>query len=276
MDKLYEKNINLIKNSNIIINDTFCKFFLRKDGRIIYKYYEIYNEYLCVLNDVKYYQLIYFPYLNDYSENRLIKKLLILNYVKKYDIKYIEYGNNEIIIFKEEYKDNVLNFLFIDHMIKYNINKLLQFIKLKNDILKTLIIDFIIYKFKYKKITNAKALIYIFFTSYTNQIIYEIYKKYDKNFNSFSNYNDLYIFLKNKGYVNKFYNKYAPIIISNYKNIYNKIVNDESNIQYKKNIINNIRNFNTIDLVELIDKNINDKLNKTYIKKKFIELCKKI
>jgi hypothetical protein len=274
MNILYEKNINLIKNSNIIINDTFCKYFLRKDGKIIYKYHDPYNEFLCVLNNIKYYQVIYFPNLNDYSEDRIIKKLLILNYAKKCNIKYIE-DSSKIIIFKENNKDIVINYLFIDYLIDNNTNKLLEFID-TSEIIKPLMLNFIIYKYIYKKITNNRVLIYIFFNSYTSLIIYEINKKYGKTFNSFSSYNDLYIFLKKKGYVNKFYDKYAPIIIKNYKNIYNKIVNDPLNIEYKKNMIKNIKNFNTIDLIDLIDKTVNDKLNKTYIKKKFIELSKKI
>jgi hypothetical protein len=291
MDELYKKNINLIKNSDIIINDTLCNYFLRKDGKFVYKSINKYNEYMCIINDKKYYKILSFPFLNDYTEDRIIKKLIILNYLKQNNIKYIKYTNNYIdtpdnyiIIFKDEYKDRALNHLFFDSFdfmdkknVKNNSPELIKYIYNNGDLLTNILtVDFMLYKYQFKEIKNNKVLVYVFYEYYINFIKEELYKKYGKTLNSFSNYNNLYIFLKEKGYVDKFYNDYAPVIIKNYKLFYKKLINDPLNEKYRKKILKNIKTFTNIDLLKLVDKHVTNKLNKTYIKNKFIELTQKI
>ena len=291
MNELYEKKINLIKNSNIIINNTSCEYFLSKNGKFIYRPINKYNEYICIINDIRYYGLIDFPFLNDYSEDKIITKLLILNYLNKNNFKYIKYtnnyinySNNYIVIFKEEYKDKALNYLFFESfkfMYQNNITdnspELIKYIYENGDILiNILTVEFMLYKYQFKEIKNNKVLVYVFYESYISFIKEEIHNKYGKTFNNFANYNELYIFLKEKGYVHKFYNKYAPIIIKNYRLFYRKLINDPLCEKYKKKISRNIKNLKDIDLLQLVDNNVSNKLNKTYIKNKFIELTQKI
>lgn len=284
MNELYKKKINLIKNSNIIINDTLCKYFLRKNGKIIYKPIDRYNEYICIINDIKYYQIIQFPFLYDYSEDKIIKKLIILNYLKQNNFKYIKYSNNSIIIFKDEYKNRVLNQLFYESFYYIDLNnvtdnspELFKHISEKGKVLiNVLTIEFMFYKYQFKEIKNNEVLVYIFYEDYIDYIKEEIYNKYNKTIHSFANYNDLYKFLKNKGYVDIFYNEYAPIIIKNYRLFYRKLINDPLYEKYKKKKSKTIEDFKNIDLLQLIYNGTSNRLNKTYIKNKFIELTQKI
>lgn len=284
MNELYAKKINLIKNSNIIINSTLCKYLLRKNGSFIHRSINKYNEYICIINNIEYYGFINFLFLDDFSEDNIIKKLIILNYLKKNNFKYIKYTNDYIIVFKEEYKDIALNFLFFESfkfIFQNNItDKSPELIKYMyetgNVLINILTIEFMLYKYQFREIKNNKVLIYVFYERYIDLIKKEIYNKYNRTLNSFANYNDLYKFLKTKGYVDIFYNEYAPIIIKNYKLFYRKLINDPLCEKYKKKISKTIQDFKNIDLLQLIYNGTSNRLNKTYIKNKFIELTQKI
>ena len=71
--------------------------------------------------------------------------------------------------------------------------------------------------------------------------------------NSFPNYNELYIFLKKKGYIKKYYDDYAKKIIINYVKFYKKLDTEKKLIKIKKTIQNKIKDFNKIDLSKYIN-----------------------
>jgi hypothetical protein len=261
---------------NFNIEKESCNFFLKKNGKIIKKYYYSnysYNDYLCISNNFKQVGLIQFPKLYGKNENEIIKKLLILNYVQKRDMKYIEIKKNidsdenkSIYCFNDENKDIALTIYFFQKYKYLNISTMI----------KSLTLSYILLKLVYNNLTNSKIFINIFYSTYLNNIKEEINKKFNKKLKDFSNFNNLYIFLKEKGYVDKFYNFYKPKVIKNYKKMYNELINNPKLIPFKKNKLKNIKNFRDIDLLELVDKYVNNNFNKIYIKNKFIELSQKI
>jgi hypothetical protein len=142
--------------------------------------------------------------------------------------------------------------------------------------IESLTLSYILLKLVFKHLTSSKIFINIFYSTYLNNIKEEINIKFNKKLTDFSNFNSLYIFLKEKGYVDKFYDFYKPNVIKNYKKIYNQLINNPKLIPFKKNKLKNIKNFKDIDLLKLVDKYVNNNFNKIYIKNKFIELSQKI
>lgn len=263
-------------NIDFNIKKESCNFFLKKNGKIIKEYYYsdyLYNNYLCISNNIKYVGIIQFPKLYGKNENEIIKKLLILNYIQKKDMKYIQIkknidddGNSSIYFFNDEHKDLALTIYFFQKSKYLNISTMI----------KSLTLSYILLKLVYNNLTNTKIFTNIFYSTYLNNIRKEIYTKFNKKLSDFSNFNNLYIFLKKKGYVDTFYNVYKPEILKNYKKIYDELINNPKLIPFKKNKLKNIKNFRDIDLLELVDKYVNNNFNKIYIKNRFIELSKKI
>ena len=122
---------------------------------------------------------------------------------------------------------------------------------------------------------NNKILIEIFYHDYLRILYKELYNKYNVIPSDFSNYQDIYLFLKKHGYVDKFYNIYSKIMIKNYTKYYNKIINDPNFEKFKNKKLKNLKNFSDLNILNLVDKYVNKKFNKKYIKNKFIEIVEK-
>jgi len=271
MDNFYKNDLNNLKFNFKKIN---CNFFLKENGKINYYNLHHLRIYLCLFNNnIKYIKSNYFfdLYNNDY----VIKSLLIISYIQKNsNLKYINSPyfsyiyNNSV----KNTEDNILNILFIQERIFKEKN--ISFINI-------LSFHFLMLKFQYNKTVSDKdLLIEIFYNNFIKDkfIINDIKKNYNKNILiDFANYHELYLFLKDKGYVKKFYNEYYDKILTNYNKMYNKyIINNKDELsKYKSKKIGSIKNFNSINLEDYIDKLINNNLDKDYIKYKFIELKKK-
>lgn len=269
---------------NNMNNKKFCSFALKKNG--IYKYkltYLIqYNKYICLINDkIRFHINNYiFPILLGFHEDEIIKELLIIKYIQKLNIKYINSKNEDknIFLFKDtpinrEILSNIMSAEYIENNKKKYPEK---YEYLLGNINKKLCYVFMVYKY-FTNDTNKNTLIDIFYSHYifTDFIKNELHKKYNKSLFDFENYNKLYLFLKEKGYVDKYYNYYAPLMIKNYKKIYSKLNDDNDLLKYKNTIPKQIKDFKDLDIFELIDKKVSNNFNKDYIKNKFIELCKK-
>lgn len=277
----YKKNINLINKSNFLIEQKFCYFPYKKNGKLIFlDLYKDTTDYLCLINNIDLFILRSPFQIIGIDENNIIKKLLLLHHIQKYsqDIKYIINSDNGSVytLFKNKNTKKIIDrhvFKYIYFNDKNKINKYFY-----NNKLKILSTHFMFIYNKKKNKNMQKILIEIFYTSYVKLIKDELLKKYNKNFNDFANYEELYIFLKQIGYVNKFYNNYAPKIINNYtkfNNHFEKLVNNKKYDNYRNQEINKIKNFNDFDLLELIDNYKNNMFDISYIKKKFIELTEK-
>lgn len=270
---------------DINIDTKLCNYYLTKNGKIIYLPLNNYKKFLCLMKKIKLINLMQFPYLYGKDENEILSKLEILIKMKNNNFKFLKYNlkddiykkNTLLFFFNDKTKnaeDIVLNLLFFEYL-RIN-NKLLNYFESDNQILNKLLIEFIILKKIYKKISNNKILIQIFYQHY-------IYSNEIKNFlidnkltlKNFKSYNDLYLFLKKNNFINIFYNIYAKYIIKNYKKIYNNIVLTNKCKIYKKKMKKYIENYDDINLFKIIDKYINNKFNKKIIKNKFIELLKK-
>ena len=132
------------------------------------------------------------------------------------------------------------------------------------------------YKSKYRNIKNNKVLIYLFFKIYIYIIEDELLKKFNIKLNDFPSYNILYKFLKKNEYVDKFYNLYGPMIISNSKKINSYIISHSDLLKFKNRTKLKIYDFKNLDLLVLINNKIYQNFNKTYIKNKFLELSQKL
>lgn len=266
----------------IYLNKNFCSYQLKKNGTFKYQvtYLNQYNKYICLINDkiIFYLDKFNFPILLGIHEDEIIKELLIIKQIKNADIKYINIKNKDknILLFKDTpiIKENLLNVLSLIHIYlnKYKYPEKYEYFF--GNIEKDLCSQFILTKY-FNNDTNKNILIVIFYDYFIFLIQPELHKKYNKILSDFENYNKLYLFLKENGYVDKYYNYYSPIMIKNYKKFYSKLDKDTDLLKYKNKMVKNIKDFKSIDIFELIDKKVSDNFNKDYIKNKFIELCKK-
>jgi len=75
---------NIFNNKSfLLVNPNNCNYTLKKNGKIIYIQYLFYYEYLCILNKINFLSILFFPALESRNENDIIKKLIILNKIKK-------------------------------------------------------------------------------------------------------------------------------------------------------------------------------------------------
>ena len=288
---IYKKKIKTFENNE-------CYNYLQKNGKIKY-FRDInyrYKRYLCILKNILKFDGFVLSLVGK-NEDDIVENLILLNYLRKKNLKYyiLKKKDDIIFVFKEKNKDFFLNILFFLELLdnnKFNIENiqninninLINVKKISNknkllDLLRLLSIEFLLYKSKYINITNQEVLIYLFYKIYILIIEKELKKKFNLTLHNFENYHFLYIFLKEKGYVDIFYNNYGPIIINNQKNIYKYILNHPNLQKFKIKFENNkslIKNFSEIDLNYLIDKKMYQNFNKDYIKNKFMKLTKKI
>lgn len=255
----------------------YCKYFLKKNGKYLYfPINNFYSNYLCILNKITIAYPVSFPNLYyAKNENDIINKLLIFNYIKKNNIKYIKLNNNFIYLFNNNIENSIeigINLLFLAHITSID-KKLYDYFY--GNIVKTLTTCFMISRIRTRFVSDKKILINIFYEFYISsyQFKNELEKKYNKTIRDFENYNKLYIFLKKTGFIDRFYNNYALKIIKNYKKFYNKILEDDRLKKYKIKKQKEIKNFD-IDLLEIIDTHINNNFDKKYIRNKFIELTR--
>jgi hypothetical protein len=84
-------------------------------------------------------------------------------------------------------------------------------------------------KIRYPAISDNTLYAQLFFAYYVQSLIDEIEKKYGIDLTlDFSNFNELYIFLKKKGYVNKYY-KEIIYKVKDYLKIIDKKLKDDKN-----------------------------------------------
>lgn len=272
----------------IFLNNTYdknvCSCELKKNGFYKYKitYLNNFNKYICLIND----KIIFlvnnfnFPSFIGINEDEIIKQLLIIKYIQKSNIKYINTKNkfNNILIFKDTIinREVLVNIMSLFYIYKNKEKYPEKYKYFFGNIKKDLCYSFMINKY-FTNDTNKNILIGIFYNEYifTDFIKNELHKKYNKSLFDFDNYNQLYLFLKEKEYVDKYYNYYAPLMIKNYKKIYLKLNDDNDLLKYKNTLLKQIKDFEDLDMFELIDKKVSNNFNKDYIKNKFIELCKK-
>ena len=259
---------------NFYLNKTYCNFYLKKNGKMKYLPLYNYNKYLCITKKIQGAILIHFPDLYSKNEDEILKKILILDYCKKFNLKYFRTTNNKMYLFNDDIKgmkDITINILFLQYITNINSNAYNFFYK---NIEKLLITSFMINRLHANLISDQNILINIFYEIYIFEIESEIIEKFNKSIKDFANYHQLYSFLKEKGYVKKYYNEYAHNMIHNYNKFYKKLLSYKELSKFKLENEKDIKDFKNIDLIQIIDKYVNNRFNKTYIKNKFIEITK--
>ena len=118
-----------------------------------------------------------------------------------------------------------------------NINKLVEYIYIKrfihdsksNNVIKKMAEIYKMSKLRYPTISDSTLYSQLFFAYYVQSLVDEIEKKYGIDLTlDFSNFNELYIFLKKKGYVNKYY-KEIIYQVKDYLKIIDKKLKDDKN-----------------------------------------------
>jgi hypothetical protein len=278
-----DSNKKLLNYLNVHYNKKYCSGQFKKNGKFKYIPFlknnnDYFNKFFCIANKRIYSNQILFPYLYDITEDNIVNKLLIIDYIQKnYNLKYF-YLNKDVIELYNNDNKYIENKILIYYFVKYAFKNDKNFLNsITNSMIKRLSLSFLYAKLiSSYKIKNESIFISLFYYKYIKEIEYEIYKKYNLRINKdFPNYNALYLFLKEKGYVAKFYNIIVKKINKTYKKIYKKILNHPLFNNYLKEQKKEIKLFSEINILKLIDDNLEPKFNKKYIKNKFIKLSKK-
>jgi len=218
-------------------------FFLKKNGKFkfypdsMYKFILL----LCVLNN----NILFYNYINNIeifgkNNKEIVEKKKILKKAMKYKLLVykIENKNNKFYyLFKEENIDDFIKLLYIDEKIKTILKK--------RDTTKVIyILYFIKYKLTYKNYSNTDIFTLLFFFVFVKFKLLFLKNKYSKTERDFSNYHELYLFLKNIELVDLFYKGFKPYILDNYKKIYKEIMIEKEFEVFKKKELQNIEPYN--------------------------------
>ena len=242
----------------MIMDSKLCSFYLKKNGSMKFKPDSFIN-YKCLENNyLNFFFYINLPNILGKNINETLHKLSVLKRIQKQNFKTLEFGK-KIYIFKEEKTDIVLKILYLN-----SINRNSNFFF--GNIYNALTTYFLCIRFNYIKMKNSELLIIIFYVHYIN-----ILKENDNlNLNNFSNYRELYKYLKKTGKVDKFYTDYKTYILKNYKIFYKKLLQMKGLKKFINIYKPLIRNFNELDLTKVINIEIHNKQNKKLIKNKYI------
>jgi hypothetical protein len=228
----------------------YCNYYLKKNGKLNYSPFYKFSVLWCLLNDKIYFHTLNYNDIFSVKNNdKIIKILLILLYLKNKKFKYIQYNKDNITLLKS---NNINKLLFCNYLSKLyendnNINYL-----------------FAIYRTMLSKdIKNKNILVRIFYQNFINS---SKLKDLKIDLSKIANYHELYLVLKKKKIVDYYYKKIAQEMIIFYKKIYFFI----NNIENKK-----YNNFKDIDVFKLVNKYIKNKSDNKYIKDNLIKLSKK-
>lgn len=200
------------------------------------------NNYNCLLEN----KALFYEESNvDYEDDKKTQQNILTYFHGDFD-----YSKKIILILLklEKLKFNITFFKGIYIFKTKNIKNLSKYIYLKRfvydpkstDVIKKMAIVYKMSKIRYPKINDNSLYVQLFFSYYVQSLINEIELKFGVDLTlDFSNFNELYLFLKKKKYVSKFY----------------------------KEIINEIK-----ECVKLVNKNLRD--NKSKIKNLEIKIIR--
>ncbi len=299
MKKNLKKNMkNAIKKINIQpllkIGKNDCKPFIDKEGEIIRSSKKIdrnYKNLICIMKGKIKFTDINFPYLYG-NENLILKKLLIIKKAQEENLKYFykpirntinkdDYPDNSIFVFYDENLEKALYMEFLPYI--KNIDELFyrEFYPKDETKEENLIKYFATLGMKYKlsflKISDEELLSLLFYHKYIFFIQKELIKKYGHSLKDFQNYHQLYLYLKSKGYIKLFFNKYGPKIIKLIPDYIKKIKNHSMfNIFVEDIRKKEVKNFKDLSIFDLIDEYVPDYIDKKILWQNYNNLIKKI
>ena len=259
---------------------------IKKDGtfeyQISFQEKNIYEVNCLLKNKILFYKnIILINYKNNYkkiyiniNQDSYIKGAIQIYFLSKLKYKIIsyKYGNEQestyYYFYRDENYNDILKYIYV---LKYINEQDFEnnYSKNMNVFIKYMAIQYYLCKLKFKNnVTNTDFFIAIFFRFYILALKDEIVKKYGINVVlDFSNYHNIYLFLKEKNYVSIFYKKIKKEIIQEY-NKFKIFMKDKENIilnevskMIRVNDLNSNINLKKLNLTEnnitKIKKNIN-------------------
>jgi hypothetical protein len=220
------------KKSLFQMGKSECAFEIEKKGKIrrVKKNLDIqYKRLLCVITKNKHFDAMYFPNLYGDIE-QMMNKIDIIKKAQEDDIQYIIIRKKDK---NSDFKDSYIAILRKEYLKEYCISTYaFQFAKKKDkelwnemyatfgnrkptedEVCRYLGAQSIQIKLHSNQISKQDILIRCFYNSYIKYLNTELIEKYGIGIKNFHNYEQLYDFLDEKGYISYFYNKMGPQIL---------------------------------------------------------------
>jgi hypothetical protein len=264
------------KNKKKIYNFYLSKIGIYRKNNYLYRheicFYGVLNKYY-IYYDILFPNLIKYSKINTDNINNINLNILSLyEYAKNKDIYYITSKVNKqykYFFIKNNQENCIIRFFYAYIYRKKIID--LNFFKDKKILFTFNYIVLILFFYK-ENINNNEIFTILFYNFYIKVIKDEIKYFYDKDYDNIINYKELYLFLKEKGYVNEYYNVIVPYVKQNYKKIFKKILSDPEYIPFKNKMLKKIKPYDKIDINKIIDSYYKNKDENINIKKKLKEL----
>ncbi len=267
-----------------------CKYYIKKDGDIRKFKKNIgtrYQSLLCLINNQIRFDKTEFPYFYG-NEERVLKKLLIIHKLQQQkDIKYLIIEENK----KSDFPDDTIMILREKYLKEYCISTFLPYYASKNDkefynmffgdtdseegFIRTLTANSIQLKLYSIKISNQEFLTRIFYGLYVKYYLNkELIQKYGKDLKDFHNYHELYLFLKKKGYVKKFYKVYGSQILHLMPRFISFIQNHPDFDKYMIQTERKLKDFNKVSIPKLLNQFLPKNMDKEKIYLEYLKMIK--
>lgn len=267
-----------------------CKYYIKKDGNIRKFKKNIgtkYQHLLCLLKNKSKFDRITFPYLYG-NEDRVLKKLVIIHQLQQHkDIKYLIVQDKK----NSDFPDFTMMILREKYLKEYCISNFLYEYARKNDkefynmffgdteseegLIRTITANSIQFKLYLTTISNQELLIRIFYALYVKYYLNkDLIQKYGKDLKDFHNYHELYIFLRKKGYVKKFYQVYGPQILRLIPRFISFIENHPDFDKYMIQTKRKMKNFNKLSVPKLLNQFLPKMMDKDKIYLDYLKLVR--
>ena len=198
------------------------------------------NNYNCLLeNQSIFYEESNIDYENDkktqqnvltyFQSNFEHSKKIILILIKLEKLKYNITFYKGIYIYKKKNLKNLSKYIYIKRFL---------YDPKSSDVIRKISIVYRMSKIKFPKINDKSLFIQLFFSYYVQSLIHEVELKFGIDLTlDFNNFHELYLFLKKKGYVNKYYKEEIIKIKESLKIIDKKLIEDKEKIKLLENQI---------------------------------------
>ncbi len=221
-----------------------CKYILKKNGKFKF-FFKNFDGFLCFTNNIYYTLNLNKNIIFNRDEKERKKKYDILKKIQN-DNNYFIYKNDDINILFNRTISNIYDILFMTMFLTEKKRYLNYFSKkyINNELIRIMIYYYLNYRNNYNKkyINDNDIFIKIFYNKY----IYII--DIDRNIKEFTNFHELYKYLKNEGFVDHYYDSIVPKVKIEYKKIYKKIILDKLYFKFKQNEMKKIIPFKELDL----------------------------
>lgn len=232
MNNKYKCELSLLPNLEGIKKDGKFKFYLSYKEKLL-------NSYYCLLDDkIKFLENTNISVENTKKNQKLstfysldfdyIKKYFIIGYKlskKKYKIIYFD----GLYLYKNKELKNLTSYIYVKKFL-YDPNS--------ENILRKMTYVYYLLKLKNNDVKEEIIFTNIFYAFYVQSLRDEIINKYGKDIAlDFENFNKLYLFLKEKKYVDTFYKNYVKDIKNEYQILLKELKKDKEKIKNLKKIL---------------------------------------